>query len=197
MLLISLSLFFQLSPTCSVYITWMVHKDEWQVALQLLFCEVLLLEFVQNTQHFSSKHFVRVLQPYNSTNTATAWKKSCFILSEPSDFPMVNNLSIAVHVSSLPVDITYSWCEIVLLRYGKHLTFRSKCFHFWIADWIFNISTIGISIPPPKSFIWSFIQLSIFSHILFTKFISFLLNDSIFFYCSILKRNSARLKRLN
>ena len=52
---------------------------------------------------FFSKCFVRVqeVQPYSSL--ATAWKTFCFILSERSDFHMVNNLLIAVH--ALPMHI--------------------------------------------------------------------------------------------
>ena len=54
---------------------------------------------------------------YNSTYTATAGNKSRFILSEKSDFHMIDNLSIATHdfaklmLTSLSVD------EILLLRY--------------------------------------------------------------------------------
>ena len=44
-------------------------------------------------------HFVRVyvVYPYSSIDTVTAWKKSCFILSDRLDFHMIDNLSIAVH----------------------------------------------------------------------------------------------------
>ena len=34
------------------------------------------------------------MQPYSSADTATVWKNSCFILSERSDFLMVDNLLI-------------------------------------------------------------------------------------------------------
>ena len=40
---------------------------------------------------FFSKCFVKV-QPYSSTDTATVWKNSSFILSEKSDFHMIDNL---------------------------------------------------------------------------------------------------------
>ena len=40
----------------------------------------------------------QIVQPYSSTNIATAGKKSHFILSERSGFCMINNLSKAVHV---------------------------------------------------------------------------------------------------
>ena len=47
---------------------------------------------------FFSTCFVNiyVVHLYNSIDTVTAWKKSCFILSEKSDFH-VDNLLIAVH----------------------------------------------------------------------------------------------------
>ena len=45
-------------------------------------------------------HFVgiHVMYPYSSIDTATAWEKSCFILSERSNFDMIDSLSIAFHV---------------------------------------------------------------------------------------------------
>ena len=51
-----------------------------------------------------------MVHPFSSTDTATFWKKFCFILFERSYFCMVDNLSIAVHdlpvriLTSLPVD---------------------------------------------------------------------------------------------
>ena len=49
-------------------------------------------------------------QPYNSTDTATAWKNSHFILLEWSDFHSVVNLLIAGHAY---VDIAFSRWDIV------------------------------------------------------------------------------------
>ena len=75
------------------------------MAIQLLFCKSLLPGFVQNgiqyfwvVSNFFSKHFIKVqvVQPYNSTDTATAWKNSHFILSKRSDFHMVVKESISV-----------------------------------------------------------------------------------------------------
>ena len=54
------------------------------------------------------------MHPYNSIDTATALKKSHFILSEIRFFHMMDNLSIAVHVftvhmlTSFSVDIMHS-----------------------------------------------------------------------------------------
>ena len=41
------------------------------------------------------------MHPYSSTDTATAWKKLCFILLGRSDFQMTHNLPIAVHSFSM------------------------------------------------------------------------------------------------
>ena len=42
-----------------------------------------------------------MIQPYSSIDMATACKNCCFILSEWSDFVMVDNLSISVYVLPL------------------------------------------------------------------------------------------------
>ena len=63
---------------------------------------------------FASVHLVHL---YRSTDTDTAWKKSRFIISDRSDFHMIDNLSIVVHA--------FAWCmltplskdEILLPRY--------------------------------------------------------------------------------
>ena len=54
--------------------------------------------FVLLLSSFFSNRFVngKVVQPYSSPDTATAWKNSGFILSEKSDFPVIYNLSIAI-----------------------------------------------------------------------------------------------------
>ena len=41
-----------------------------------------------------SPSILLVVQPYSSTDTLTAWKNSCFILSERLDFYIIDNLSI-------------------------------------------------------------------------------------------------------
>ena len=54
---------------------------------------------------------------YNSTNTVTAWKKSHFVLSDGSDFYIIDNLSIAVCTFTRCMLILLSVDEILLLRY--------------------------------------------------------------------------------
>ena len=41
---------------------------------------------------------VHVVHPYSSIDSTSTWKKSCFILLSRSDFYMINNMSIAVHI---------------------------------------------------------------------------------------------------
>ena len=77
------------------------------VAVQLLFSEVLLLGFVQNSTQLPcvvlillfSNHFdkVHVLHLYGSTDTVTAWITFRLFSWEISDFHTVDNLSIRVH----------------------------------------------------------------------------------------------------
>ena len=63
--------------------------------------------------------FIRILvvHPYSSIGTASAWKKSCFILLERSDFHMIDNISIAVHAFSVQKLTLLLVYEILLLRY--------------------------------------------------------------------------------
>ena len=73
---------------------------------------------------------IQVVQPYNSTDiaTATAWKNSHFILSER--LYMVINQSIAVHGISMLQLTLLSVDEILLLRYMNWSTdFRGLSFN--------------------------------------------------------------------
>ena len=72
-----------------------------------------------------SRYFVQaqVVQPYSSTDTATAWKNSCFISSDRSDFHMVVNPFFAVHVFSMHMLTSFSVDEILLLMY-RFISFR-------------------------------------------------------------------------
>ena len=59
------------------------------------------------------------MHPYSSVDTTVAWKKLRFILSEKSDFHMIDNLSIAVHVSASLILMSFSVDETLLPRYGN------------------------------------------------------------------------------
>ena len=68
-----------------------------------------------------SKHFVRVheVHPYNTMNTATAWKKSRFILSDRLDFHRINSLSVAFNAFTWRILTSFSVDEVLLPRHGK------------------------------------------------------------------------------
>ena len=60
---------------------------------------------------------VHVMHPYSSIDTATDWKKSCFISSDRSNFYMIDNQSIAVRTFSSRILISLSVNETLLPRY--------------------------------------------------------------------------------
>ena len=64
--------------------------------------------------HFAT---IQVVSPYSSTDIVTAWKKFRFILSERSDFHMIDNLGIAVHSFAMHMLTSLSVDEILLPRY--------------------------------------------------------------------------------
>ena len=91
---------------------------------------------------------VQVLQPYNSTDTATTWNNSHFILSERSDFHMVINQSIVVHAlskSSIYMS-NYIWLaeepSIVHDKNNilKYILLKQKTKHFLLCEWVLSYS---------------------------------------------------------
>ena len=100
-----------------ITVQWSSQKE----ALQLLFCKVMLAGFVVSGT-FSSSFFFKsflVVQPYNRTHTATAKKTSPSILSEISNFPIVDNLSVIVHGFITRMLISFSVDEILQPKYVK------------------------------------------------------------------------------
>ena len=59
----------------------------------------------------------QAVHPYNSTDTATTWKNSYFILPECSDFHKGVNLSLEMHTLSVCALTSFSVDEILLPRY--------------------------------------------------------------------------------
>ena len=57
------------------------------------------------------------LYPYCSLGTTTDWKIYCFILSDRSDFHMINNLSIAIHDFARWISTSLSGDEMLLPRF--------------------------------------------------------------------------------
>ena len=80
-----------------------------ECGFQNLFKTAYRILFFQSS--FFSKFFVRILgvQPYSSIDTAITSKKYHFILSERSDFHIIDNLTMAVNV--------FSWHHFQLMRY--------------------------------------------------------------------------------
>ena len=62
-----------------------------------------------------------LLHPYNTMDTTITWKKSCFILSDSSNFQMIDNLSIIFHTFTRCMLTSLSVEEILLLRYSMLL----------------------------------------------------------------------------
>ena len=88
---------------------------------------------------FSCKFFrISVVYPYSSTDTITTWKKSCFILTERSDFHLIDYLSIAVHPFAMLMMISLSVDEMFLPRYMnwstnfRDLSLKGEMIAFWL-----------------------------------------------------------------
>ena len=66
-------------------------------------------------------------QPYSSNDTATAWKEFRFILSERSDFYMIDNQSVSFLTFARRMLTSLSVDEILLPRYMNLCTnFRGQ-----------------------------------------------------------------------
>ena len=135
MSLMSLPLLLQLCTACLVILTWMFLEmgGKWPYScsfvrrcFQDLFkmvCHILVL-FPSSSMCFVS---IYVVHPYSCTDTATACKKSHFILSDKSNFHTIANLLIAVHAFVRHILTSLSVDETLLLRYVNFSTNLSKC----------------------------------------------------------------------
>ena len=65
---------------------------------------------------------IHLVHPYSSMNTATAWKKSWFILLDWSDFYMIDNLPIAFHAFARHLLTSLSVDEMLVPRYENLTT---------------------------------------------------------------------------
>ena len=75
---------------------------------------------------------VQVVQPYNSTDMATAQKNFLFILSERFDFHLHDNKLIAVHAFfNTYIDIAFSWWDIAIVALWNGLLI-SEVLHFYV-----------------------------------------------------------------
>ena len=75
---------------------------------------------------------VQVVQSYNSTDMATTWKNFHFILTESSDFNIVNNLSIATLALPMCMMTSCSVDEILLPGYMNWSTYFRDLMRIWL-----------------------------------------------------------------
>ena len=73
---------------------------------------------------------VHVVHLYSRTDTIAAWKKLRFILSDTSDFHIINNLSIAVHAFAIYIYIYISGAEMGRVLLVPGTTNNSYLFKF-------------------------------------------------------------------
>ena len=66
--------------------------------------------------------------PYSNTDAAIAWKDSRLILSERSDFYIIDNLSIAFHTLPMRMLTLHSVDDLLLLMYMSVIS-RGLPFH--------------------------------------------------------------------
>ena len=93
---------------------------------------------------------IQVVQPYNSTDTATIRKNYRLILSESLDFQMVDNFSISVYAFSLRIITSLSVDAIFLPRCMKCST------NFW--DLSFNVELSSFCLKHKFYFIWVHVE---------------------------------------
>ena len=98
------NLVYEIFPSSLFILLWQFVKGEVNGCRAVVFFSAASSFFQSSSQHpfvlqlsFFSKHFVKVVQPYNTTDLAIACKNSQWFLSERSDFYMINTLSIVVH----------------------------------------------------------------------------------------------------
>ena len=109
-----------------IYIRWEVSNCTatvlWGVASMV--CSEQHIVFLCSSHLPFSWCFVSIheVHSYSSIDTATTWKKSCFILSDRSDFYIINNLLIAAHAFARSMLASLSADEILLSRYVNSST---------------------------------------------------------------------------
>ena len=127
----SSSLLLKPCPVCCVRLIWMVFEIgiKWQYSCCFAGCYFQdLFKITEHSCVVSIKLFfsirlvsIDVVHPYSSMDTATAWKKSRFILLDRSEFHIIDNISIADHAFARRISIALSIDEILLPRYVNFL----------------------------------------------------------------------------
>ena len=73
-------------------------------------------------------HRIKAVHPFSISATTTAWEKKRFILSERSDFYMIDNLLIAIYAFLTHMLTSLSVDEMLLPRYMNRSTNFSKVY---------------------------------------------------------------------
>ena len=125
--LMSLFLLLQQCPACLVCLIWMVLEMGGKCLYSCCFvgccfqdlfnidCSILV-QFQSSFLYFCLVR-IHVLHPSSRIDTITVWKKLRFILSDRSDFHMIDNLSIAVHAFTSYILMSFSVDKMLLPRY--------------------------------------------------------------------------------
>ena len=98
---------------------------------------------VQFLSSFFSIDFVVHL--YSSLDTAAAWKKFRFNLSDRSDFHMINSLLIVVHAFVWHILISFSVDEMLLLRYMNLFNLKELLLRVAMSPWLKHMYAILFS----------------------------------------------------
>ena len=109
------------SPVCLVCLTWMVCVILCSLITAVLWDTASRIYSKQYTASLCCSHLitpsillrVQVVQLFSSTDSATAWKKSHIISFERSDFHMISNHSITVHLIFLQYTVCVCVCVCV------------------------------------------------------------------------------------
>ena len=114
--------------SCSWFVRWKsggcITAVLWGVAFRI--CSRQQVTFLFPSSFFSM-HFVRihVVHPYSNIDTVAGWKKSHSILSDRSDFHMIDNFLIAVHTSTRHMLTSLSVDEMLLQENANLLILKA------------------------------------------------------------------------
>ena len=128
-----------------IFVRWEVSDQTTTVLCDVASSRICLKEQVAFYMHFVSFQGVHL---YSSICTATAWEKTLFILSDWSNFLMINNMSMAVHAFSRRMMSSLSVDKILLSRYmNKSNNFRGLPLKIEIALFFFKNHELLFAFP--------------------------------------------------
>ena len=160
MSIMSLYLLLQQRLAYLVRLIWMVYEmgSKWPYSCCFVFktARSILVGFLYSF-FFNRFVDVYVVQPYRNTNTCTAWNNSRFILSERSDFYMINSLPIAVYAFPMCI-LTLLSIDDILLPLYMNWSIHLRCLSWYelnnaTKSYGFYVGKIRVENPE-----WSFSQ---------------------------------------